>query len=528
MVILPTAALPSADDPFFHMRFAEIAREHGLLKTLADFKWLFFSKITTGDYFVYYNFPFYVAVYPFTYIDPLYMGADLFGIICLSLTIALFYGFIKAWGVRYSFLWTISFVAIFDWVRIWRFLPARPYTLGPILLVALIFLFHRKRYYSAAALSLFYALWHSATFFFPLCVAFTYFAFEQIYTRRYAWRVLVYPFLGIAAAVTLYYVTAPGFFLYMKDIIFGILSDKLSGDALSSLNGSELIPPNFFDLLARDVPVMVLLLIAVVAEVRSYVDFKRGEKELALSSDPSMRAVRTTFFFLSLAFFLGSLINGRFLDFFTVVGGIYIVLMGDALLRGITFADKRLRTAALIGACLAITYLFVGNVTAIRGSIVNRESDAFIAPAASWLSAHAKPGEVVFNVSWNLFPRLFYYDPANYYIAGLAPSFLYDYSPSLYWEWRHITEDGYVCATEVCDALQATQDISGHNTKLAAVWYKDQGQAIAKAIRGDFKSRFIFTTSSSQYLNGVLEHNTDFKRAYSDLEYAVYEIVAVK
>ncbi len=58
--------------------------------------------------------------------------------------------------------------------------------------------------------------------------------------------------------------------------------------------------------------------------------------------------------------------------------------------------------------------------------------------AAEWLRDNGRPGEIIYNVNWGMFPELFFWNAEDYYVSGLDPVFLYAYDPQLYWKFHHI------------------------------------------------------------------------------------------
>jgi len=59
--------------------------------------------------------------------------------------------------------------------------------------------------------------------------------------------------------------------------------------------------------------------------------------------------------------------------------------------------------------------------------------------ASFWLSQNTKPGDLVFQTDWDDFPRLFFYNTRNVYLAGLDPTYFQLYDPGLYDLWVDIT-----------------------------------------------------------------------------------------
>ncbi|MFQ5434071.1 MAG: hypothetical protein ACE5FD_04265 [Anaerolineae bacterium] len=61
------------------------------------------------------------------------------------------------------------------------------------------------------------------------------------------------------------------------------------------------------------------------------------------------------------------------------------------------------------------------------------------ADASKWLKNNSESGDIVFHSSWDEFPLLFYFNSENYYIAGLDPTFSYEYDEELYHKMVDIT-----------------------------------------------------------------------------------------
>jgi hypothetical protein len=58
--------------------------------------------------------------------------------------------------------------------------------------------------------------------------------------------------------------------------------------------------------------------------------------------------------------------------------------------------------------------------------------------SASWLKSHGRTGDIVFNVNWDTFPELFFWDTDQRYVSGLDPVFLFAYDRGLYWKAHHL------------------------------------------------------------------------------------------
>jgi len=59
--------------------------------------------------------------------------------------------------------------------------------------------------------------------------------------------------------------------------------------------------------------------------------------------------------------------------------------------------------------------------------------------ASRWLAANTEPDSIVFHSDWDEWPILFYHNDHNYYIIGLDPTFMENYSSELHTLYREIT-----------------------------------------------------------------------------------------
>jgi hypothetical protein len=61
------------------------------------------------------------------------------------------------------------------------------------------------------------------------------------------------------------------------------------------------------------------------------------------------------------------------------------------------------------------------------------------AGASAWLEQNTPAGALVFQTDWDDFPRLFFYNTHNTYLAGLDPTYMQLYDAKLYDLWVNIT-----------------------------------------------------------------------------------------
>lgn len=112
--------------------------------------------------------------------------------------------------------------------------------------------------------------------------------------------------------------------------------------------------------------------------------------------------------------------------------------------------------------------------------------------ASRVIKENSAPGEVVFHSDWDEFPILFYHDRERYYLAGLDPTFFYDYDQSSYERWREVVTGKY------------------------------KGD-LYKLITESFNSKIIFVDAEHKKFKTTLQENKMFTLVYEDEEASVFK-----
>ena len=519
MTVEKTASL---DDHFFHIRFAATIVEKGW-GAFSDFQSIYFSKMGIGhEYLVYYNFLFYLALIPFSFLDPLSLGIKLYGIMALSISFTVVYWFLRKVAVRYPFLWTLIFYVILTqsgWLV--RFSLARPFTLAPVLLVGMLYAVHAKKYDISALIAFSYFFWHTATFMFPACLAFGYVAFELFYGKKFDGKKLWYPLIGTAAAVLLAFVISPGVIGYLRDVIFPVFFDTVFGKDTGIVEGNEVYGKDFFSLLKSFYGLLSALFVLGSYEIALYVRMKRGMETEEELTDPALQPLRSLLFMTSIAFLAASTLSARFLDYFLYFCILYVAIAATDAIRFITVRGAAFRKAALVGTVIIASYLFVSLTLDFSTGIAETQSYLGQEGPAQWLNGNVEQGKIVFNTSWSSFPTLYYFTGDRFrYINGLEPRFLYDLNPRLFWLWSHIGTDGAYCDERDCVDLTDLQTtaLQSKQESVKQAWYTDQGNRIADAIQSDFESNIVVVPTGQQNLVDVMDHSVRFRKEFFDKE----------
>lgn len=514
----------SSDDHYFHFRFAEQMHQNGFLNSFRDFKSIYFTKIAQGDYFIYYNFLYYLVVLPFSFITPLFMGIKLYAVFIIGLIGAFMYWSLKKLDTSYAFLWTFSFFALIGVSPLWRLFLSRPYVLAPTLIILLVVALYKKSYFWIFALSFLYLFWHSATFFFPLLVVAAYFISYNLYTRLYEWKSLAWVSFGVLGAIVLAYVLGTGFLSYLYDL-FSVFQNSVFGQSVKIPEGMELYPNNFFDFISQNIFLFTLYISAIIMHVTVFFHEKKNIMELESFLVSKRVLMMTLFFISSVAFAAISSVSQRFSDFFIFFGWVFIVLVFSEVFSYTNISKNAIKKGLIISVVVCVFYLFANNSIQLREHFAgggNMPED--FAEIGGYLNNNLSKGDIVFDPNWGWFPQLYYYAPKQNYVIGLEPKLTYEYNNRLYFLWSHIGE-GYVCEVEKCpDQISSLQKI--RDKKFAFKWFTEQGDLLSKVMIDDFNSHYIVSSKDYSNLNNILNNNKHFKLVLNDKnKYFIYKVI---
>ena len=526
-IYMSIPVLSSGDDHYFHFRFVERLLNNRFFDSFRDFKNIYFTNVTNGGHFLYYNFIFYVVLIPFSLITPLYLGIKLFAVTILSIIGTILYFIFKKLDIRYAFLWAVGFFSAIGLGSFWRLFLSRPFVFSPIIILLLILAIHKKQYFWIFLLSFIPLFWHTATFFVPILVMGVYFLCYGFYYRKYLWRELLLVFLGVLSAVLVVTMIDNGFFISIRDnlfkVLFGIVGFVV--DKVNIAEGSEVYVKNFFDLFNNNILLCLMFLFSVVIYVSSLLK----EIKVVLNFDNVVKrkkVVTMVFFVLSSVFIvLIPIISGRFADFFIFFGWIFVVLVITELFSQIEFTKLNIKKFFIYAVFVCLIYLFSNSALQLNDELSSNGNhpEAF-SEVGGYLSKNLKKGDIVFNLNWSWFPQLYYYAPEQYYVIGLEPKLTYLYDPKLYWLWANLSK-GYVCDTENCPKIDQIEQKEMRNKK-NKVWLKEKGENIANAVINDFKSHYIVSTGDYTRLNLVLDSSKRFEKVFtSSNQFFVYKVL---
>jgi hypothetical protein len=122
----------------------------------------------------------------------------------------------------------------------------------------------------------------------------------------------------------------------------------------------------------------------------------------------------------------------------------------------------------------------------------------------TWLAENSRPGEIVLNVSWGMFPELFFWNPSNHYVSGLDPIFLFAYDEGLYWQLHHLASGdttSQTCSSMECGEGEPKETYALVARDLNAVYVvldRNQHHALADYLASDSRFTLSFSQGTSE------------------------------
>lgn len=406
------------NDGYYHIKLAWLMRTESLKP---DFPWLPLSILNEAEFYDH-HFLFHVALIPFTF-GNLRLGAKWAAVFFSAITFLSIWYLFHRQKVTASWVWALALLGISD-AFLYRMSITRAQSLSlAVLAIGLAWLLEGK-YKHLAVLSFLYVWMYDA---FPLILALAglHFIAVLLMERRLEFRPLLWVGIGIIAGLLI----NPYF---PNNLIFTYrhLLPKLTG-ATSVSVGNEWYPYDTGQLLNNSLP--------------AFIAFVSGTFALGLSGR-KMDLRTTVSFLIALLFGLMLFKARRFVEYFPPFALIFAAFAWSPL-----FSDRQpdsvpLKFPAFLQANLNLILLaavvsagVIKTIPAAQSSLSNSNPYDLYGGASLWLMQNTPAGERIFQTDWDDFPRLFFYNTHNTYLAGLDPTYMQLYNSDLYDQWVSIT-----------------------------------------------------------------------------------------
>lgn len=415
VVQFSTPDLPD-NDGYYHIKFAQLMRTQGLTP---DFPYLPLSILNRDDFYDH-HFLYHAALIPFTFGDPR-LGAKWAAVTFSALAFLAVWYLLDRQKTPFAWLWALALLGISE-AFLYRMSISRAQSLSlGVMALELAWMLEGK-YKHLAVLSFFYVWMYDA---FPLMLALAalYAAAVFIVDRRLDLRPLLWAGIGITAGL----IVNPYF---PANLVFTWhhLLPKLQF-AESIRVGNEWYPYETGQLLENSLPALVAFaggcLALGLAGRKMNVQTALSFFAALLFGAMLFKARRFVEYFPPFALIFAAF---SWADFFRIEGGFGHTLMQKAR----TFAPAIVLSAATLAGMIEA-------FPAVQHQMAGSKPYTTYAGASAWLAQNTSKGEMIFQTDWDDFPRLFFYNTHNTYLAGLDPTYFQIYDPDLYAEWVRIT-----------------------------------------------------------------------------------------
>ena len=404
-------------DGYYHIKISSLIREHGIP---TDFPWLPYT-ILDESRFTDHHFLFHLLQLPFTYIGDLRLAAKVSAVFFASCTFTFLAGLLRRHRVPYPFLWLVLVFASAS-PFLYRMSMPRAQSVSLLLQLLIFHLILERRYRSLLAVCAMFVWAYNA---FPTVAILAGIGFltELLCTRRYDFRLILYPVAGIFIGL----VVNP-YFPNNIAFLWSHIGPKIFAGTYQTSVGGEWYPYTSLQLLR-------LCFVSIAAFGVALAVTNRKEW---LSDRPRL------FWMLTAAVYLVLLLKSRrFVEYFPPFAVLALAFSVRGLLRRRNLSswvtnDRRLAVAVGAGVvlCGLFAYTVYGAWSDVRGS---HRWDAYRG-AAHWLQANTPPQSIVFHADWDDFPMLFFFNTHNRYIAGLDADFMRLRNEPLYRKYEEITQ----------------------------------------------------------------------------------------
>ncbi len=481
-------------DGYYHIKWSYLLWESfSQFKWLPTFEWLPLTVLNPADY-ADHHFLFHLLQIPFLWLFEPVTAAKVATVVFATLAIFSCYWLLFRYEVKHQLIWLAALMVCSN-AFFYRMNMAKAPPLTIIITILGIHLLFQRNYVWLAPL-MFAFVWTYSLFPLLLFAAIIWTLIIASNERRFEWRPLAYTFGGMVAGniINPYFPQNLGLFFEHFGTKFKV------GQDFAVAVGGEWYPYSGMELLMN-------FPIALGAMLIGYILFAPRAGKLP---------EKATFFLMFVTILLAAQFRSkRFAEYFPPFAILFAAFAVQAFTapkspelpedfqREIdpyldapvpTEREQWLssaRTASVwvigIGLCIFWFYNLVGlhrfgfdeagmidNIRTNEPGDKYRRAMEFATGLDSTGADNIPKGEIIFNCTWDDFPKLFFYNTKHRYVYGLDPNYLYSENPELYTTLKDLTEG------KVDDPAPVIRDKFGANYIFADA--KENTDMIAKAL----------------------------------------------
>lgn len=484
-------------DAFYHLRHAWIYQTAGIFQTA--FPWTQYSVVNQYSADIWYGF--HLLLIPFTYLKDLALGLIIgpYFITFVSLLLAFF----ALWKLKVK--WPIFWLFIFAFASadtLYRLTMLRPHPLS-LGLSLLLFAFltsrpptsENKGLLPIFLVSAVFSWIHLSLSWLPVLILLIVLLLEVLQKQGIDWKKMAVVFGGLLLGWLIR--PNPLGALKIAYIQVAQLLIEKQGD-LPLRFGNELKPfvlENFVDQL---IPITVLLVTGVAILI-----WKRNllsvEKRGAVFGSLILTAI-----FCLLTFGVARRSNEIFMGF----GIIFLALIFTYLWPSVAKKSWQYSLIILI-AIAAFAVMPIKNIYRFDTYVTNAFEINRFKELSEWLTNNSQSQKIVFNIHWDRFAELFFWNQKNYYINGMDPIFQYAFRPDLYWKTHFFAIDAATRFT--CGMIRCTAE-EVENTPLV--------------LKRDFQASYLMVEKRrSPKFYQYLETAPEFQKVFDNDTEALFKVL---
>ncbi len=435
-------------DSFYHAKISKIIEEQGLIQ---DFPWTQFT--TYNEVFVDHHFGYHKILALFLKIptpnnldqslielEPI-LKTKLATAFLAALFFLIFFLFLKKLKIKIPLFWTFLLLTASSFIG--RLSLIRAPTISLIFLIIGIYTILKKKYIPLLITSFFYVWFYGAwpliiitVFIYVLAYSIKHKSFKKLFSST-CLKLILSSVIGIMLGI----IINPYFPKTFPFYLFQTIQIAILGTSNVAIGG-EWYPPNFLNFLINIFPILLVWLVSI-----SWFIIKKEKQKI----------LEYFFLILSLFFFFYTLKSQRNLDYFIPFTIIFSSIMFSQIIRianwnkiksdiGQLFKSKQKEIYSIISiitlfivSFFSIDYINNGIFQNYK-SYQKSENMFHLQNALNWIENNSQEGEIVYHKSWDMFPRLFYFNHKNYYINGLDQNFFYSQNKEKYEIWKKIDQ----------------------------------------------------------------------------------------
>ncbi len=409
-------------DGYFHVRYADVIRETGLLNFPPPFPWLPLT-ILGPDRYADHHMLYHLLLVPFT-IGDLRIGGKLAAVAGAVAFVATF-----AWVLRRERIAPLALAVAALGASspdlLYRLSMTRVQALS---LVCLLLGFHlalRGRFVALAVLACVYA-WLYDGFALLLIPLGAIVLADLVLERRLRVGIVAAAVVGFTVGL----VVNPYHPEYLRFILHHFGDKLVPGETLRV--GNEWLPYTPLGLIGNGLASMLFVTFGVAA----------------VGGVPRDRRVFAALV-VAVVFMALMLRSKRFVEYFAPTATLFAVLAYADTYRRLPETRRRLIAMALAGVA-------IGNAIGVGSTMMRKARSSphgRYAAAAEYVAQTAPRGAMLCTTDWDDFPWLYFYNVESTYLVGLDPTYLRDVHRDAYWRWVDVTQGkverpGEVLATE--------------------------------------------------------------------------------